>query len=101
LTQALLTINVGSSSVRFALFELDAARNPRAVTRGIVDGIRTAPGASVYVDGKPLAARERATTITNYESTLNWLLAWLRANFRDHQLIAARHLIPDAKRIAL
>ena len=93
MTQALLTVNVGSSSVRFALFELDTARNPRPVTRGVVEGISAASGASVHVDGKPLTASEHAAPITNHDGALNWLLKWLQTNFRDDQLIAAGHRI--------
>lgn len=43
MTQAILTINAGSSSIKFALFERDDPVRPQAALRGELDGIGAQP----------------------------------------------------------
>src|SRR5688500_4253661 len=55
MSEEILVLNAGSSSVRFALYT--AEREPARVLHGIISGIGVAPGFSAEdTDGRPLPA---------------------------------------------
>ena len=74
----ILTINAGSSSIRFAVYE--AGGTPLLRLKGKIDRIGLG-GTNLIVNdpaGKPLAPRRLA--ITDHRTAVNFLLDWLEAN---------------------
>lgn len=57
--QAVISLNSGSSSIKFALFDVARGEEPRLVAGGKIEGIGTAPRLRAHrADGMPLAERE-------------------------------------------
>ncbi|MGH7119138.1 MAG: acetate/propionate family kinase, partial [Acetobacteraceae bacterium] len=105
MTNAILALNAGSSSVKFALFEIDRARLDRA-SSGEVEGIGVAPhffakspsNAVLAERHWPDGAREP------YEALLGTLLDWVESHLDKDSLIAVGHRVvhggPDHDRPA-
>jgi acetate kinase len=76
---AILVVNAGSSSVKFQIFELAKACDPRRLIKGQVDGIGTRPRLRAEArDGKPLidktyAAQEVADGAAAIAAAGDWL----------------------------
>src|SRR4051812_39328561 len=97
---AILTLNAGSSSLKFALYEITAAAEPlRAVARGQIEGIGTAPrflvrdaaGTVLEERRRPVAAGGEAAR--SHEELLGALLAWVEAHLGAQRLVAVGHRI--------
>jgi acetate kinase len=94
LTDAILVLNAGSSSIKFALFAADAAPTRRGLRcEGEFAGI----GHRVHFTandgaGKPLAD-EYLNDGVDHEDTLAALLRWFAERFADEELIAAGHRV--------
>ena len=86
---AILTLNAGSSSLKFALFW----RAGKKFLSGAVEGIGTTPHFFVRdADGKPLHDQKFADGL-DHEQLLSPLLAWIDSHLGDEKLIAAGHRI--------
>ena len=93
MSDAILVINAGSSSIKFALFPADAELESGAILRGQVENIGTAPalkareqdGSSI---GEP-APQGTAGTI----ASLAFLLDWLKLHLSEHHLAGAGHRV--------
>jgi acetate kinase len=90
-----LCLNAGSSSLKFALFQIGAGESLPLVLSGAIEGIGVAPHFRV-VDpaGRALAERQwpRGTAL-GHESFLAELLAWIETHRGDARLIAAGHRV--------
>lgn len=93
MSDAILVINAGSSSIKFALFPADAEPESGAALRGQVENIGTAPALKARrQDGSSStgqAPRGAAGTI----ASLAFLLDWLQLNLGEHRLAAAGHRV--------
>jgi acetate kinase len=95
MTDALLTLNAGSSSLKFALFAIRGTVQPELRVSGQIEGIETAPHfLAKDVAGKPLAERrwpsgERLT----HEDFLGELLGWLETHLGAARLVGVGHRI--------
>jgi acetate kinase len=94
MSDALLVLNAGSSSVKFSLFEAHARPEPKGlVCDGEFDGI----GHRVHFvardnSGKSLADRYLTESAT-HEDALATLLDWVESQFPNHRLVAAGHRV--------
>jgi acetate kinase len=92
-SDAILVLNSGSSSIKFSLFEghLRPSRHG-LICEGECKGI----GHSVHFTAKAPARAslvdERSAGIT-HEDALSTLLHWLETHFQDHRLLAAGHRV--------
>ena len=98
---ALLILNSGSSSVKFALYT--PAREPVRILDGIVSGIDATPGFSARdAHGRPLpAALPGDNARLTHETALAHLLDWLAARGHGGALLGAGHrVVHGAERYA-
>ncbi len=91
---AVLTINAGSSSLKFAVFEAGHA-DPPPVSRGQIEGIGSAPHFLASApDGAVLAERRwPAGGGETHEALLGMLLDWVEAHLGAETLIAVGHRV--------
>ena len=91
----ILTINAGSSSIKFALFELNGGLRQKPTVSGQIDGI----GASAKLIAKdPGGKHEVALDLvggqeTQHQTSLNFLLKWLRETQKGWNLAAVGHRV--------
>jgi len=96
--KALLTLNAGSSSLKFALFEVGQSLQTEPALSGQVEGIgleamlhaKTADGARY---AELIAAPADASVEAHHEAALDALLGWLRRQNAHMEIIAAGHRI--------
>ena len=81
LSDAILAVNAGSSSLKFALFEVVPAADPREVVRGRVEGIGAAAHFVAHgLSGDVLAdQRWPAGARATHEDIFGTLLPWVRS----------------------
>jgi acetate kinase len=87
----ILTINGGSSSIKFALFEANAAM-PRILS-GRIEGIGLAQGSFVV---KSLEASDNFSTpvkAADHAAAVNVLMDWIRARLKNGALAAVAHRV--------
>ena len=95
MTDALLTLNAGSSSVKFALFRLDAGALCAAV-KGKVEGIGTAPHLIAQDEtGQVLTERrwDDAGAGLTHEAFLSDLLDWVDDHLGNDDLVGVGHRV--------
>jgi acetate kinase len=95
MTDAILVLNAGSSSIKFSVF---AERGPdlAVVARGQVDGLGSAPRfAAKDADGKPAGEKRwPAGERLGHDGAFAQIAAWLRAaNGGEHRLAAVGHRV--------
>ncbi|HMM55235.1 MAG TPA: acetate/propionate family kinase [Candidatus Desulfobacillus sp.] len=99
MTQAILTINAGSSSIKFALFARAGAEPPRDVLRGEIDGIGARPRLRARdAQGGALDAREFAEmadlpAAEQHQRCLDFLVGWLAGRADGWQIAAVGHRV--------
>jgi len=93
----ILVINSGSSSVKFASFEIAVGKLPVRVLHGVVDGIGSAPRLQAWEhEGAPLEERQLDLTsdrTLDHEVALSAILTWLDLHPSQGQLLAAVHRV--------
>jgi acetate kinase len=94
LSDAVLILNAGSSSIKFALFPADEQPTRRdLVCEGAYEGL----GHRVHFTAKDGAGKrlvdEQLPETTTHEDVVAALLRWLEARFPDRELVAAGHRV--------
>lgn len=89
--RALLTLNTGSSSVKFRLFGLSAGLP--LLAGGKVTDIGTTPHYSARVEGGDAATSHALDAKTSHEEAVEVVLAWLHAQKTGWQISAVAHRI--------
>lgn len=90
---ALLTINAGSSSLKFALFSLDnTAAGPQRRYRGLVANIGGRGGFSVR-DAQGEAVLDSTAVAADHEQALSMTLAWCGERLAGGTLLAVGHRV--------
>jgi acetate kinase len=94
MSDAILVLNTGSSSVKFSLFEGHTRPGPGGlVCDGEFDGI----GHRVHFVAKDNSKRSLAdrylTVGTTHEDAIAALLSWVESQFPNHRLVAAGHRV--------
>ncbi|WP_227815766.1 acetate/propionate family kinase [Nitrogeniibacter aestuarii] len=94
----LLTLNAGSSSLKFALFEIDGMLAETPALSGQIEGIginamlhAKAADGSRYAE--PVQGPDDASIEAHHEHALDALLGWLRSHNANMQIVAAGHRI--------
>jgi acetate kinase len=88
----LLTLNAGSSSIKFALFGREGAE-PAEQARGQIEGIGSAPRFEAETPaGEALAARDLAAG-ADHAAALSGLLGWLEERYPDVVIEAVGHRV--------
>ncbi len=92
MTDAILALNAGSSSVKFALFEL-GGNGLSATVRGEVEGLGAAPHAvATNADGASVLDR-RWSEDPGHDALVGWLLDWVKAHLGADTLAAVGHRV--------
>ena len=92
---AILALNAGSSSIKFALYEVAAGRSLTLASHGQIDGIGTAPhfaardAAGETIDDRSIEGGATAS----HEALLSDLLGWIDRHLGGDALIAAGHRV--------
>jgi len=91
----ILTINAGSSSVKFAAYQLAEGNEPALLLKGQVDRITTRPHlAAVDADGEMLIDEAFEPSEANpYEGAVATIAKWLRARRSRGPLVAVGHRV--------
>ena len=89
---AVLALNAGSSSIKFALFEI--AGTPRRIARGEIEGIGTAPHfVARNAEGTVIGERRWPDASVGHEALLGGLLEWVDAHLAGDTLVAVGHRV--------
>jgi len=92
MANAVLTINAGSSSIKFALFELGTELT--RVAEGLAEGIGTAPHLLIKAGGQvALEKRWPEHAPETHEELMGEVLDWVESHLGDDELIGAGHRI--------
>jgi acetate kinase len=93
MSQAVLSLNAGSSSLKFALYALDGG-TPSRVCAGKLEGIGTAPHLIVHDSQGVLMVDRRWTDGSlGHEQLLLDLLLWIETHLGGCELVAAGHRV--------
>jgi acetate kinase len=95
MTDAVLSLNAGSSSLKFAMFEVDPGREPVAAARGQISGIGTEPRLLARDEaGQVLADRRWPNGVAmTHEAFLHDLFHWIEAHLGRDRLIGVGHRV--------
>jgi acetate kinase len=93
MTDHMLVLNAGSSSVKFAVFGR-GSKGWSDQVRGQVEGIGTAPKFSAKdAAGKTLVDEKLGASVRDARAALDELAAWLRKRFPDAKLVGVGHRV--------
>ena len=90
MTETILVLNVGSSSIKFAVYPADEDAGP--VLAGTIDGIGRSPKLRMK-GARPAESLGPFTTEENHTALIQRLVAWLEEALDGRGLIAAGHRI--------
>jgi acetate kinase len=91
---AILAVNAGSSSIKFALDEIGAGDVVTTIAAGQIEGIGTAPHFIAKDAGGHILAEQRwPDAKADHETLLSTLLDWVEAHLGDEDLIAVGHRV--------
>lgn len=96
MVDAVLTLNAGSSSIKFSLFEVDgtASRAPRLASHGEIEGIGSAPHFVVRdLSGAILAEQRWPDSHQAFPSLLEAVIGWAEGHLGADRLIAVGHRV--------
>jgi acetate kinase len=95
MSEAVVVLNAGSTSLKFGAYGADAAGSPPLLCRGRIDSLRDAPYFVVEnAAGKPLDAhRWSEGHALNHRGALRFVMTWLEANLAGANVVAAGHRI--------
>ncbi len=99
MTEAVLTINAGSSSIKFALFEHADPLRPEAALRGELDGIGAQPrlkaknAAGAVLAELTFAELAGLPADEQHHRTLDVLMQWLREHDGSWQITSVGHRV--------
>ena len=93
--QGILTINAGSSSIKFALFSLDHPISPDAEVSGQIDGIGTNATKLVAKNraGERIADQLIAGDAVSHTQALDAMLKWFLATYTGWQIVSVGHRV--------
>lgn len=94
MADTVLTLNAGSSSLKFALFDAHGGEDAGALLRGLVEEIPTRPRFSASsADCAPLAEDEWPDAANDFPAIIDRLIGWIEAHRGDNRLIAVGHRV--------
>jgi acetate kinase len=95
MSDAILVVNAGSTSLKFAAYGADAAGSLPLLCGGRIDSMQGDPHFVVKdAAGKPLAAHEWGDGHTiDHKAALHFVITWLEANLSNMKVVAAGHRV--------
>ena len=92
---AILVINTGSSSIKFAVYDRHAANELTRVSRGHLSEIggQAAFSATIADTDQENQVKQAGLAIANHAQALQYILEWLTANTRELNLLAVGHRV--------
>ena len=95
MSRGILTINAGSSSIKFALFRLDHPISPKAEVSGQIDGIGTDATKMVAKNqaGERIADQMLSGEKVSHAQAFDALLKWFTASHADWEIVAVGHRV--------
>ncbi len=90
---AVLALNAGSSSIKFALFAVRGTEEPVLLSKGQVEGIGTAPHFTAQDPAGAVLEERRWPGGADHGTVLQALLAWIQAQPGCEALVAAGHRV--------
>ncbi len=93
--QGILTINAGSSSIKFALFSLAHPISPEAEVSGQIDGIGTNATKLIAKNraGERIADQLIAGDAVSHTQALDAMLQWFLATYTGWQIVSVGHRV--------
>jgi acetate kinase len=94
-SEAIVVVNAGSTSLKFAAYAVDASRSLPLLCRGQIDSMESDPHFVVKnAAGNHLGAHEWGKDRTiDHKTALHFVITWLEANLGDRKVIAGGHRI--------
>jgi acetate kinase len=94
MTDAILVLNAGSSSIKFSVF-LNRAGEPELLLHGQIEGLYTLPRfTATDAQGAEIAAHQWGEgTRLGDDGAIDYLIEFLRSHRGDHRLIAVGHRV--------
>ena len=90
---AILVINAGSSSIKFAGYGENGGDEPTLLGKGQVEGLRTAPRFECEdADGTVVAEHSWPEPI-RHAAALDYIIDWIETNATDVRIVAAGHRV--------
>jgi len=87
----ILTINGGSSSIKFSMFEVGDPLSP--LLEGVIDGIGHPTGTLTVHGSKGTGDLSRSVALADHASAVRVLMAWLREHVPPEALAAVGHRV--------
>ncbi|HEX3938996.1 MAG TPA: acetate/propionate family kinase [Xanthobacteraceae bacterium] len=93
--EAIVVVNAGSTSLKFAAYAVDASGSLPLLCRGQIDGMESDPHFVVKnAAGMQLGVNEWGKGCAiDHKTALHFVIIWLEANLGDSKVIAAGHRI--------
>ena len=94
-SDAIVVVNAGSTSLKFGAYAVDATRSLPLLCRGQIDSMENDPRFVVMnAAGKQLGAHEWGKDgAIDHKKALHFVITWLEANLGDSKVIAAGHRV--------
>ena len=89
----LLTVNGGSSSLKLAIFPLDAADPPRPLIRGRIERIGLSNSQAVLTDPNSGASESMAIQVADLGTAAGWLIDWVDQHVGWTAIAAIAHRV--------
>lgn len=93
MSDVILVINAGSSSIKFAIFAADSGLESDAILRGQIEKIGTAPALQARRQDRSVIIEEAPAGTSGTVPSLAFLLDWLRLHLSEHRLVGAGHRV--------
>lgn len=94
MTEAILTLNVGSSSIKFALYEAQAdTATPTPLIDGEIRSIGTAPQLTVRETANDVPEPQNLPTTWNHEQLVQRILDWIDEHTAGLSLVGVGHRV--------
>src|SRR5665811_1675555 len=93
MSEAIVVVNAGSTSLKFAGYAVDASRSLPLLCRGQIDSMESDPHFVVNnAAGKQLGVHEWGEDrAIDHKTALHFVITWLEANVADMKVVAAEH----------
>ena len=94
MTDAVIALNAGSSSLKFALYICPSgATDPAPVADGEIEGIGDAPRLVIRDAAGATAVERELPAASDHASLLQVVMEWVEGHARDYSLVAAGHRV--------
>ncbi len=90
-TPCVLTVNGGSSSIKFALFEANPAQ--RRILEGKIEGVGLGQGSFQVKSSNPADSFSQSIVAPDHAAAVNVLMDWVRARIESGALVAVGHRV--------